>query len=363
MGLRFKRSIKISKGAKINLGKTGVSLSVGTRGAHYTVHSSGKKTTSVGLPGTGLSYVSTSGGGTGRRTSQSVSSAAYAQRQREQETQYAQNAEMIKDYNDLIDQIRSIHKESNEYVDWIFLRDMPEPFDPMYRGPFEEQAMENAGNAKPALLGRLIPLIDKKKEKKYIEAINEAREKDLQTYHDWEEKRNLAEKVLSGDIDSYYYVISIAHPFDKILDFGSDFDIGTDDPDVLEVEFHAKTSKVVPNHVLSLTKAGNLSSKAMSKTMHYDIAQDYICSCVLRIAREMFSLLPISRVIIHVEDTVTDSTGYESDNTVLSVSIRREQLEDIDFDMIDPSDTIELFECNMDFKKTKGLLPVSRITL
>lgn len=363
MGLRFKRSIKISKGAKINLGKTGVSLSVGTRGAHYTVHSSGKKTTSVGLPGTGLSYVSTSGGGTRTRTSQSVSSAAYAQRQREQETQYAQNAEMIKDYNDLIDQIRSIHKESSEFVDWICLRDMPEPFDPMYRGPFEEQAMERADNAKPALLGRLIPLIDKKKEQKYIDAINEAREKDLQTYHEWEEKRNLAEKVLSGDIDSYYYVISIAHPFDKILDFGSDFDIGTDDPDVLEVEFHAKTSKVVPNHVLSLTKAGNLSSKAMSKTMHYDIAQDYICSCVLRIAREMFSLLPISRVIIHVEDTVTDSTGYESDDTVLSVSIRREQLEDIDFDMIDPSDTIESFECNMDFKKTKGLLPVSRITL
>ncbi len=62
MGVRFRKSIKLGKGAKINFGKTGVSFTVGTRGFHHTVHSSGKKTTSVGIPGTGLSYVSTSGG-------------------------------------------------------------------------------------------------------------------------------------------------------------------------------------------------------------------------------------------------------------------------------------------------------------
>ena len=193
------------------------------------------------------------------------------------------------------------------------------------------------------------------------DAISEAREKDQQLYLEWDETRTLAEHVLNGDIDSYFYVISEMHPFEEILDFGSDFDVGTDDPSIMEVEFHAKTSKVVPNHVLSMTKTGGVSSKAMSKTMHFDIAQDYICSCILRIAREMFALLPIERVAIHAVDTVTDASGNESDDTVLSVLIRREQFDGINFDLIDPSDTIETFEHNMNFKKTQGLKPVPRV--
>lgn len=62
MGLRFKKSIKIGNGAKLNIGKKSVGMSVGGKGARYTVNSSGRRTKSVGIPGTGLSYVSTSGG-------------------------------------------------------------------------------------------------------------------------------------------------------------------------------------------------------------------------------------------------------------------------------------------------------------
>lgn len=62
MGLRFRKSIKLGNGAKLNIGKKSVSMSVGGKGARYTVSSSGRRTKSVGIPGTGLSYVSTSGG-------------------------------------------------------------------------------------------------------------------------------------------------------------------------------------------------------------------------------------------------------------------------------------------------------------
>jgi len=150
-------------------------------------------------------------------------------------------------------------------------------------------------------------------------------------------------------------------PFDDILDFGSDFNIGTDCPDFIEVEFYAKTNKVVPNHVVSITKTGKLSSKKMTKTMYHDIAQDYICSCTLRVAREIFALLPVNNIIIHVIDMVSCDLGDECYDTVLSVHFQREQFEKIDFELIDASDTIEYFYCNMDFKKTQGLKPVSRI--
>lgn len=69
MGLRFRKSIKIAPGLKINLNKDSVSATVGKRGAHYTINSKGKRTASVGIPGTGLSYTSTSGGSSGKSKS------------------------------------------------------------------------------------------------------------------------------------------------------------------------------------------------------------------------------------------------------------------------------------------------------
>ena len=61
MGLRFRRSISVAPGVKLNVNKKSVGASVGTRGARLTGNSKGQRTTSVGLPGTGLSYRSTKG--------------------------------------------------------------------------------------------------------------------------------------------------------------------------------------------------------------------------------------------------------------------------------------------------------------
>lgn len=63
MGLRFRKSFKIAPGVKVNLNKKSAGVTIGTKGAHYTINTSGKRTASVGLPGTGLSYSTTSGSG------------------------------------------------------------------------------------------------------------------------------------------------------------------------------------------------------------------------------------------------------------------------------------------------------------
>lgn len=57
MSLRFRKSINLTKGVKLNLNKNSVSLTTGIKGAHFTVNSKGNTTTSVGIPGSGLSYV------------------------------------------------------------------------------------------------------------------------------------------------------------------------------------------------------------------------------------------------------------------------------------------------------------------
>ena len=55
MGLRFHRVFSILPGLRINLSKSGLSTSVGPRGADVNIGRHGV-TTNAGIPGTGLSY-------------------------------------------------------------------------------------------------------------------------------------------------------------------------------------------------------------------------------------------------------------------------------------------------------------------
>jgi Protein of unknown function (DUF4236) len=54
-GLRFRKSIGILPGVKLNVSKTGVSTSLGGHGATVNVGTR-SRTATVGIPGTGLSY-------------------------------------------------------------------------------------------------------------------------------------------------------------------------------------------------------------------------------------------------------------------------------------------------------------------
>src|SRR5580704_1927033 len=55
--LRARRSIKIAPGFKVNLNKRSVGLTVGGRGAHYSINTAGTRTRTLGAPGTGLSII------------------------------------------------------------------------------------------------------------------------------------------------------------------------------------------------------------------------------------------------------------------------------------------------------------------
>lgn len=67
MALRFRRTLKILPGLKLNFGKRGVSVSAGVRGATMTFGKNGLYG-NVGLPGTGLSYRRKLSGGTKQNT-------------------------------------------------------------------------------------------------------------------------------------------------------------------------------------------------------------------------------------------------------------------------------------------------------
>jgi tetratricopeptide (TPR) repeat protein len=78
MSFRLYKRVNLGAGIHLNISKTGVGLSAGIPGARYSVHSSGRTTRTVGLPGTGLYYRKDSYGKKRATTPRKVSSTARA---------------------------------------------------------------------------------------------------------------------------------------------------------------------------------------------------------------------------------------------------------------------------------------------
>jgi hypothetical protein len=70
--LRFRRSISLGGGVRLNINKRSLGLSAGGHGIRYSVNTDGQSTRSIGVPGTGLYYRSQ----TGPRSSGSHASSA-----------------------------------------------------------------------------------------------------------------------------------------------------------------------------------------------------------------------------------------------------------------------------------------------
>ena len=61
MGVRFRKSVNLGGGFRVNVSKSGIGYSWGTKGYRYTKTAKGSSRRTYSIPGTGLSYVSESG--------------------------------------------------------------------------------------------------------------------------------------------------------------------------------------------------------------------------------------------------------------------------------------------------------------
>jgi hypothetical protein len=150
----------------------------------------------------------------------------------------------------------------------------------------------------------------------------------------------MAPKILAGDIDSYLQLIYEVNPLDDLLVYGSNYEFGTDDPKKIEVEFN-----------ININALSEVKRKS-SNTKYNLLLQDYVCSVCFRIARDMFSLLPIKNTIVYA---ILDG------KTIVSVDFDRQILSKVKFGYIDPSDTFEQFKHNMDFNENSGFSTVSNL--
>ena len=106
--------------------------------------------------------------------------------------------------------------------------------------------------------------------------------------------------------------------------------------------------------------------KTMPKGRFQEIYQDYLCGCVLRVAREILALLPLDALLVTATaDTLDSRTGKTVEQPVLSVFMPRATFARLDFDRLDPSDAMDNFQHRGDFKasrKSEAFQPIVPLT-
>lgn len=289
MGWRFRKSVTLMPGVRMNFGLHGPSISVGGKGFRTTYGSNGRVTRSIGIPGTGISYVTTSnsrprqapsGRTSSERPVQSARSTSLPSMQQEpvQPAQHLSVPDYQAVYDTAYNQIRAIYQVSDEEVNWRQI---------LISGPVLESDSEQTAYYK-----------------------------------------SLAQNVLNGDIDTYLKLVSDLNPLDDLMEYGSEFECGTDDPRMIGVQFTVNSQRV-------LSAVRNLPQE-----QYNSLFQDYVCGCAIRIARDMFALLPVRHIVVDAID---------KGNEILSVDFIRTPFLALDFDELDPSEAVERFENSMFF--------------
>lgn len=294
------------------------------------------------------------------------------QKQYEKMQELEQAAYEVEVFENHIEIIQSIHKDCSEPIDWKIISASKQPQKPENLKKHEKDARSKAKNYSPGLIDKIFKKTETKK-KKLEENIGLSIQKDESEYNatisaweekvaEWEQSVSLAKQILNGNGKAKIKAIKELNPFSEISNLGSNISISTDSNGIIEAMIHVRGEKIVPNEAKSLLKSGKLSVKKMPKGTFNEIYQDYVCSCILRVSREILAIIPDNLIVVTAVDKMLNTkTGHLEKTPILSVCISRKTINSLNMNNIDPSDSMDNFLHNMSFKKTKGFEPVSRI--
>lgn len=117
-----------------------------------------------------------------------------------------------------------------------------------------------------------------------------------------------AEAVLHGDTGAYLAVLQAENPMADLTPYVSALDVATVDSDTVKATFAVRDDLMASD------------------------SREYLCGMAVRIARDLFAVLPVLRV---------DVNSTQADRTLLSVSFTRAEMNKVRFAFIDPVEFVE----------------------
>ncbi len=283
-----------------------------------------------------------------------------------------QAAYEVEVYENSIDVLRSVHKDCSDAIDWAANSISAAPVAPGRSDRAAKLARYKVDQYRPSFIDRLFRREQKKRhdlEKAVTAAMlqDDAEYQAAQVNHDaeridWLQLTQLSTRILAGGSEAMLDAIAQLDPFSELKNLGSEMSISGRDGLPLHVVVRVHGKEIIPREVKSLLQSGKLSVKQIPVGRFNELHQDYVCGCVIRLARELFALLPVEIAMVTATDEVLDArTGHLVDSPLLSVLFARKTLSELNFDLIDPSDSMQNFVHVMNFKKTIGFQAVAAL--
>lgn len=271
----------------------------------------------------------------------------------------------VETYENRLELLLSIHKEQGDVWDWNAIRTASAPTAPQRVNQREDEAFSRLKAYSPNISELVSGEVDKESAR-LAAAVDTARQRDEtdfqqaqqayeQALSDWKTYHHLAKCILAGDSKAYAQVLRDLSPFAEIAELGSSVQFTVETPQLIQCVLKVNGTGVIPSEVKSLTASGKVSTKPMPKARFHEIYQDYICGCVLRVAREVLALLPVETVLITAAVDVFDSvTRRPTEQPVLSVVVTRTVLTQFRFEQLYASDAVDYFQHQGDFKTSRS---------
>lgn len=279
----------------------------------------------------------------------------------------------VEEYENYIDNIKSLHKEFSQKINWEELINKEKPSKPKFNEEKIKSLTYEVENYKGTFFQRLFNTVEKNKQKLERNILQLKKEEELKYKEELkdydllllkiEKDKKDAEKVIKHDETTISNLINEINPFEEIDKLGTKIKFFFSNG-ILNVDLNVHSTNIIPSETKSLLKSGKLSTKKMTKGNYNELYQDYVSSAVLRVAREIFNLFPLNEIIVTAKDELLNSkTGHKELEPILSVYIVRNTFENLNLNNIDPSDSMENFIHNMNFKKTIGFLSVDKVVI
>jgi hypothetical protein len=278
----------------------------------------------------------------------------------------------VEEYENYIERMLTLHIDCSSKYNWSEILKQNPPEEPKRESCYENDAKNKREAYHPNFFQKALK-IDKKRYLKFDEEIsiskgkdeyefankNNQYDKELQEYN---ELIDLAKNINNGSIVHYKKAFDEICPLAEIEGIGSTIDVEYLSSIKVKVYVSVHDEKVIPKQSKALLKSGKLSLKEIPLSKYNELYQDYICSASIRIARELFALLPLEEVIVISKGKVLSTiTGKLEEKPILAVKFVADTIKDINFEAVDPSDCMKNFVHNMGFKKNIGMQVVDEI--
>ena len=290
------------------------------------------------------------------------------QREQKEETRrraLEEAADEVREYDSYVARLVSVHHDTLETVDWQSILDAPPPDEPVRQADVVRRAKRRLANFSPTFLDRTLRRVATKQSQ--LEQELAAEEAKAEASHqrmmaeyrerlsELNESREFAARVLSGDMGAYSEAVDALNPFSDLDEIGTEVNVTLHTKNIVQADVAVHGGDVIPKEAKKLLKSGKLTLKKMPAGEYFELYQDHVCSCAVRVARDLLSILPVEIVIVNALDTILDTqTGHLEKQPILSVAIARATLDKLNLSAIDPSDSMRNFLHHMAFKRTTG---------